>query len=98
VAHRFGAISVSAQVGVGKPDPAIFHDALARLGVAPGAALHCGDLPHTDCLGARRAGVRAVLLDRRGTLPEGQCPRLSGLGELSLWTTTQDGVPVDERK
>lgn len=98
VAHRFGAISVSARVGVGKPDPAIFHDALRRLGVAPGAALHCGDLPHTDCLGARRAGIRAVLLDRRGTLPEGQCPRLCSLLELAAWTTTGQGNPVDERK
>lgn len=82
VADRFGAISVSAVVGVGKPHPAIFHDALERLGVPPDRALHCGDLPVYDCAGAIRAGVRAVLVDRAGALPEGPCPRIDDLRRL----------------
>ena len=85
LAGRFGAVAVSATAGAAKPDPAIFHFALEGLGVPPLAALHCGDLPGNDCAGARRAGVRAVLLDRAGTLPDGPCPRLFSLSELAHW-------------
>jgi putative hydrolase of the HAD superfamily len=88
VADRFGAICVSAVVGAAKPDPAIFRYALGRLGVGPAAALHCGDLPEADCAGARRAGVRAVLVDRRGTLPESGCPRLRDLIGLASWAAS----------
>ena len=82
VADRFAAVVVSAVVGVRKPEPAIFRHALTALGVAPAAALHCGDLAATDCAGARRAGVRAVLLDRLGTAADGPCPRIATLAEL----------------
>lgn len=86
VADRFAVVATSAAVGAAKPEPAIFHAALATLGVAPGRALHCGDLPHADCAGARAAGVGAVLIDRSGTLPPGPCPRIATLAELALRT------------
>ena len=82
IAERFGAVSVSAVVGAGKPDPAIFHDALSRLRVPAARALHCGDLPERDCAGAHRAGIRAVLIDRAGRLPDGPCPRIRTLTDL----------------
>lgn len=82
VAGRFAAVVVSAVVGARKPEPAIFRHALERLGVAPEDALHCGDLPAADCEGARRAGVRAVLLDRSGSHPQTPCPRIATLAEL----------------
>jgi putative hydrolase of the HAD superfamily len=82
VADRVAAVVVSAVAGARKPDPAIFRNALGRLGVEPGAALHCGDLPEADCEGARRAGVRAVLLDRHGSHPHAPCPRIASLAEL----------------
>ena len=71
---RFEVVAASAVVGAGKPDPAIFHHALDALGVAPGEALHCGDLPAYDCAGAAAAGVRAVLIDRAGGTAGGPCP------------------------
>jgi FMN phosphatase YigB (HAD superfamily) len=82
VAGRFRAVSVSAVVGSPKPGPAIFADALARLGVPAGRALHCGDRPEYDCAGARAAGVRAVLIDRDGSLAGAACPRIRRLPEL----------------
>lgn len=82
VADRFGSIAVSAVVGAGKPDPAIFRHALRGLGVAPAAALHCGDLPAYDCAGAAAAGVRAVLIDRAGGAAPGPCPVIAALPEL----------------
>jgi len=86
VAGRFEAVTVSATAGARKPEPEIFHRALEALGIAPAAALHCGDLPHADCEGARGAGIRAVLLDRSGTLPPGPCPRIGALSDLAKWT------------
>jgi putative hydrolase of the HAD superfamily len=87
VGDRFEAVAASAVVGAAKPDPAIFADALARLGVAPRNALHCGDLPEKDCIGAQRAGVRALLLDRHGSHAGGPCPVVRSLADLALLTS-----------
>jgi putative hydrolase of the HAD superfamily len=87
VGDRVEVVAASAVVGASKPDPAIFAHALSALGVAPGCALHCGDLPDKDCAGARAAGVRAVLLDRRGVHPPGPCPVVRSLLALARWTS-----------
>lgn len=87
VAERFAVVAASAVVGASKPDPAIFVHVLAALGVGPQNALHCGDLPEKDCTGARAAGVRAVLLDRRGVHAPGPCPAVRTLPELARWAT-----------
>jgi putative hydrolase of the HAD superfamily len=58
-------IVISAEVGVRKPDPRIFRMALDKAGVRPEEAIHVGDLPEEDAEGAKRAGVRPVLIDRR---------------------------------
>jgi putative hydrolase of the HAD superfamily len=63
------AVVHSSRAGSAKPDPGIFRDALARLDVAPGDALHVGDEPVEDVSGARSAGMRAVLIDRAGRVP-----------------------------
>jgi putative hydrolase of the HAD superfamily len=60
-----GAVT-SAEVGVPKPDPAIFEAALELAGCAPAEALHVGDTPDEDVAGARAAGIRPLLLDRDG--------------------------------
>lgn len=50
-------------VGVAKPDPRIFHLALGQLGVAPGRAVHVGDIVGADVKGARSAGVHPAHFD-----------------------------------
>ena len=82
VGERFEAVAVSAMVGAGKPDPAIFAHALSALRVRPARALHCGDHPELDCAGARRAGVRGILIDRADAHPDAPCPRVRSLVEL----------------
>ena len=67
-------IVISAEVGVRKPDPGIFRMALDRAGVRAEEALHVGDLLEEDVEGARRAGVRAVLIDRRKRITPGGSP------------------------
>jgi putative hydrolase of the HAD superfamily len=71
----FGAIVISREVGVMKPDPRIFAIALERLGVAPAEAIFVGDTPRTDIVGAHAAGMKTVWLNReRLALPDGITP------------------------
>lgn len=55
---------VSAEVGVAKPDPAIFLLAARSLGEPPEHCLFVGDHEPEDFIGATRAGMRARLVDR----------------------------------
>lgn len=66
LAQFFGVVIDSKLVGYEKPDPRIFLPALASLGVTPAEALYVGDLYEVDVVGARRAGMAAVLLDPAG--------------------------------
>ena len=54
------------EAGVAKPHPGIYQAALAAAGAAPQAALHVGDDPLLDVVGARRAGLAAVWVNRHG--------------------------------
>ena len=73
----------SAEVGVEKPDPAIFTAALERVSVKPEEAVHVGDQPRSDAVGARAAGLYPVLLDRGGWQTDVKdCVQISGLAEL----------------
>jgi putative hydrolase of the HAD superfamily len=80
LAAAVDAIVVSAEVGSRKPDPRIFEIALERLGCEAGKALLAGDSLETDVLGARAAGVRALLLDRTGATRDPES--ISSLAEL----------------
>jgi putative hydrolase of the HAD superfamily len=56
----------SSVVGVEKPDARIFELALRAAGVPAARAVYVGDLYTVDVLGARAAGLDAVLLDPGG--------------------------------
>jgi len=64
--ERFGLLAsfahatFSDEVGVRKPDAEIFALTLRALHVEPSAAVHVGDDPILDVLGARRAGLRTI--------------------------------------
>jgi len=64
--HLFHACVFSHDVGVDKPDPRPFRVALSRAGCEPREALHVGDSLTEDVLGAQRAGITAVWLNREG--------------------------------
>lgn len=67
----FDTVVSSASVGLHKPDPRIFELACSRVGVDTGAAAHVGDHFYSDILGAKAAGMRAVLIDRHGSHDDG---------------------------
>jgi putative hydrolase of the HAD superfamily len=80
--NYFDVVIDSALVGVEKPDPRIFHAALDALGVTPGEALYVGDLYEVDVLGARAAGMQAVLLGEPGSAPEQACRSVQSIENL----------------
>lgn len=60
--QHFSHLLFSNEVGVAKPHPEIFRQALTALGVRPQEAAHIGDDLRTDVKGARKIGMRAVWL------------------------------------
>jgi putative hydrolase of the HAD superfamily len=74
----FDWLVAAGEVGVSKPDPAIFHLALERAGAPADQAVYVGDNYWADVVGAQRAGLRPVLLDPHRLFPEAVCPVLTG--------------------
>jgi len=68
--------------GVEKPDPEIFRRALARLAVPAERTVYVGDIHSIDVLGARAAGLAAILIDETGGYADVACPRIAALAEL----------------
>ncbi|MGK9065968.1 HAD family hydrolase [Stutzerimonas chloritidismutans] len=54
------------ELGIGKPDPHPFREALKRGGVEAAHAVHVGDHPSDDIGGAQRAGLRAIWFNPGG--------------------------------
>lgn len=58
----FNYLVFSDEVVYAKPDPMIFKLTIEQLGCGPEKAVHVGDDPITDVIGARKAGMKAVWL------------------------------------
>lgn len=86
---HFEFVVDSEVVGVEKPDPAIFLEACRRLELEPERCLYVGDLYPVDYLGARRAGMEAVLLDPVGYHRE-RAPGIGSLGGLADFLRSPD--------
>jgi putative hydrolase of the HAD superfamily len=66
LADYFALQISAADVAAAKPDPAMFLEAMKRLGVSPEQTLHVGDHAIHDIYGAKAAGIRSVWVNRRG--------------------------------
>lgn len=90
----FDLALTAGEVGVWKPDPAVFHHAVERLGVAPHEAAYVGDNLYADVLGAQAAGLHAVLLDPEGLFPDAPCPVITCLDQLPTVLERLDREPA----
>lgn len=81
----FSSITDSGNVGQEKPHPAIFGAALHAMNADPAESLYVGDVYSVDYLGARSAGMQAVLFDVAGAYREAHVPRVASLAELENW-------------
>ncbi|MSU61575.1 MAG: HAD family hydrolase [Pedosphaera sp.] len=65
----FRVIIISQEIGFYKPSSVIFHEAARKFTCPASGVLHIGDSEMEDVQGARRAGLQALLLDRRSANP-----------------------------
>ena len=62
--EHFSGSFEPAAVGYAKPDPRIFEALVMAAGVDPGSVWHVGDDPEADVVGAQRAGLVSVWMNR----------------------------------
>lgn len=78
----FPNVIVSGQVGVQKPDPAIFDHAISLVKCGAENCVYIGDNYFADVIGARNAGIQPILIDPDGFFPEADCPVIHKLSDL----------------
>ncbi len=80
IAHYFDFTLAAGEIGIWKPKSGIFLEGLVRAGdVPPQAALYIGDNYYADIVGARNAGIDAVLIDWRRVFTDVRGPRFENL-------------------
>lgn len=82
-------VIASGELGVAKPDPAIFAEACRVFGVDPADAVYVGDRLHTDAIGAARAGLRGVWIDRTGSATAAELSEAAASGVGVIRTLAQ---------
>ncbi len=95
LAHLFHSRISARDIGAAKPEPRIFEAACAALALPAAAIAHVGDDPDMDVLGAKRAGMFAVWLNREGReWPHAERPDLEirDLAELCHWLDSYPGA------
>lgn len=99
ILDRFDFVIDSAIVGISKPDPRIFQDALSRSSLSPEEAVYVGDYYEVDVRGARAAGMLPVLFDPVGAYDDVDCEvitQLNDVVDLVAGLTGDAGRVVDE--
>lgn len=83
IKQYFASITTSQEVGFEKPNPKIFAYALDKLSLSVWnhTILYVGNEYETDILGARRAGLVPVLIDRGRHYPHADCLRYDSMTE-----------------
>ena len=84
----FDTIGDSHLEGVEKPNPRFFEILLERTGSRADATLHVGDMYHIDVVGARRAGLRALMLDPHDFYRAFDVERVRTLSEVGAHLAT----------
>jgi FMN phosphatase YigB (HAD superfamily) len=85
IADCFESITDSGIAGVEKPRAEIFEAALATMNTRADESLYVGDVYSVDYLGARNAGMQAVLFDVAGAYRDRDLPRVESLVQLETW-------------
>jgi putative hydrolase of the HAD superfamily len=82
LADAFDHLGISQEIGVEKPDERFFRSILDAVGVPAERAVHVGDLYEVDVVGARAAGLAAVLVDPADLYGDRDVPRIRSLPAL----------------
>jgi putative hydrolase of the HAD superfamily len=82
VAGSFADIFVSSAVGYAKPDRRIFEFVLKSHQLAPDEVLHVGDSITNDIGGATNAGMKGILVDRKGSQQTASITQVASLKRI----------------
>lgn len=82
IADCFESITDSGIVGVEKPRREIFEAALKAMNAHAEESVYIGDVYSVDYVGARNAGMHAILFDLAGAYHKLNAPRVESLEEL----------------
>lgn len=87
IGRHFAGIISSVEAGAEKPDARIFYQACEALSLIPnqGRIIHVGDDYRLDVVGARRAGIEPVLIDRFNEYPHADCRKFDSIKTLAEW-------------
>jgi HAD superfamily hydrolase (TIGR01509 family) len=85
IADCFESITDSGIVGVEKPRREIFAAALKAMNARAEDSVYVGDVYSVDYVGARNAGMNAVLFDVSGAYKYRDLPRVESLDQLENW-------------
>ena len=72
LSERIQSLTISGEIGIRKPKIGIFKVACERASVLPKQAMFVGDTIQNDIVGANRAGITSVFIDRKS---EGLIPK-----------------------
>ena len=85
LAHYFDSITISGEIGVGKPDPIIFKAALDSLGATPDTTVMVGNSLKSDIAAAQAVGLKAIWINRSASTHDGEIKpdaEITSLSEL----------------
>lgn len=89
----FEEIFDSSEMGLAKPDPAIFWRVLEELGLEPAGVLYIGDIFCVDVLGANRAGLGGIHLDPLRLYTGWPGVHITGIDCLPKWLSRYAARP-----
>ena len=81
----FDHLVISCEVNCAKPDSRIFDLALQKASVEVGRCMYVGDNYYDDCLGSRKVGMKALIINRFGSLGVEEiddCPIIHRLSDV----------------
>jgi putative hydrolase of the HAD superfamily len=83
IASKLDVVVTSLEAGAPKPQPEIFRYAMQKGNVRPDESIFVGDQYQVDMVGAKSAGMKAILLDRTGYYAKKlDTPKIKNLREI----------------
>ncbi|RKY72115.1 MAG: hypothetical protein DRP97_01090 [Candidatus Latescibacterota bacterium] len=80
----FDVVVISGEENTRKPEPAVFHRALERIGAKPSEAMMVGDSLLEDVAASQRVGMTAVWVNRSGEKPKLEVKPDYTIGDLRV--------------
>lgn len=82
ISKYFQFVLTSDEVGIEKPNPKIFLEALAKTDFKPEEVLFVGDSITSDYIGASNVGMKALLIDRENKCKDEDIVRINDLTKI----------------